>query len=275
MIVSASRRTDLPAFYSEWFMNRIRAGWCEVPNPFNRRQVTRVSLLPEDVDAIVFWTRNPRPLMRHLDELDARGFRYEFLYTLIGYPREIDPHCPASTETFRELASRAPVVWRYDPVVLSEATDADWHRRQFARLARALEGATDTCKVSLVDAYAKTARRLRALEGTPFAFGDAPHDPALMRDLAALAASHGIRLESCAETEDLRPSGIPPGRCIDPERLGLPPGRKDPGQRPACGCAVSRDIGMYDSCRFGCAYCYAVRDFARVPRHDPEAPSLL
>src|SRR5512139_3841787 len=109
MIISASRRTDIPAFYAPWFINRVRAGFCEVPNPFNRQQVSRISLSPEDVDVIVFWTRNPRSLFPYLDELERRGYRYYFQYTLLGYPLEIDNHGPpsiASLVTFRELAQR-------------------------------------------------------------------------------------------------------------------------------------------------------------------------
>ena len=289
MIVSASRRTDLPAFYSDWFMNRVRAGFCEVPNPVRPDQVARVSLAPEDVEALVFWTRNPRPLMRHLDELDRRGLRFLFLFTLLGHPRALDPHGPSAdsaVETFRRLADRlgpARVVWRYDPLVLSQATDPDWHRRQFAHLAGRLRGFTRRCKLSLVDRYAKMAPRMRALEGTPHAFDEGPAPAGLLEDLAGLARENGILLESCAETEDLASRGIPAGRCIDPDLLfevfGIEvPRRKDPGQRPSCGCAVSRDIGMYDTCRFGCAYCYAVRDFAAArrhhARHDPQGPRL-
>ena len=130
MIISASRRTDIPAFYAEWFIRRIRAGYCLVPNPFNSQQVQRVSLLPEDVDAIVFWTRNPRPIFSHLAELDERGYRYCFQYTLMDNPAPIDPaspHPPASVATFRDLAHRISpqrVIWRYDPILISEFDSA-------------------------------------------------------------------------------------------------------------------------------------------------------
>ncbi len=290
MIVSASRRTDLPAFYAEWFMSRVRAGFCEVPNPFRRGQVTRVSLNPAEVDAVVFWTRNPLPLLPHLKELDRLGLRYVFLVTILGYPPELDPGClpPArAVQAFQRLSEHLGpdrVTWRYDPLILTPTTDADWHRRQFAELARKLQGHTRRCKLSLVDLYAKLGPRLRALQGTPHQFGPAPLDGVLLRDLAGLARQQGIEPESCAETEDLRPFGIPPGRCIDADLLNTLfgtriPSRKDPGQRPSCGCAASRDIGMYDSCPAGCSYCYAVRDFAVARRHrqahDPLAPRML
>ena len=150
MIISASRRTDIPAFYAPWFMNRMRAGYCTVPNPFNRSQVSRISLRPEDVDVIVFWTRNPRPLLPALDELDDRGYRYYFQYTLLDNPRTLDPKSPpvdAAIATFQTLAERigpARVIWRYDPSVLSSATGADFHLERYARIAAALRQGVKT-----------------------------------------------------------------------------------------------------------------------------------
>jgi hypothetical protein len=302
LIISASRRTDIPAFYAQWFINRIRAGFCEVPNPFNRLQVSRISLLPDDVDVIVFWTRNPRPLFPYLDELKRRGYRYYFQYTLLGYPPEIDTNGPApaaSLVTFRELAQRVGpqrVIWRYDPVVLSQITPPDYHRTAFARLADALAGATGRSVISLMDDYPKIRSRMQEMarqgaallpvtmggtgleSGMPEWLGD------LLRDLAAIARSRQMEMVSCAEESDLRSFGIQPGKCIDDRLIGRIFGidvshTKDPGQRSACGCVVSKDIGMYDTCLFGCRYCYATTSFARArenhARHDPEAPSIF
>ena len=301
MIISASRRTDIPAFYAQWFINRILAGFCEVPNPFNRGQVARISLLPEDVDVIVFWTRNPRPLFPYLDELDARGYRYYFQYTLLGYPPEIDLNGSASQAsllTFRDLAQRVGpqrVIWRYDPIVLSQVTPPAYHRHAFARLAGSLEGFTRRSVISLMDDYPKIRGRLaemarqgasllpvsmdgKDLEGElPGWLGD------LLRELAEIAHIHQMEMLSCAEESDFRPFGILPGKCVDDQLIGRLFGidvshTKDPGQRSACGCVVSKDIGMYDSCLFGCRYCYATTSFARARsnflHHDPEAPSL-
>ena len=148
MIISASRRTDIPAFYAEWMVRRLREGYCTVPNPFNRNQVSRISLRPEDVDAIVFWTRNPRPLMPYLDELDSRGYRYYFQFTILGYPREIDPKSPpaaTAVEAFCELAERLGprrVIWRYDPIVFTGITPPAFHQENFQRLAESLRGHT-------------------------------------------------------------------------------------------------------------------------------------
>jgi hypothetical protein len=292
MIISASRRTDIPAFYAEWMMNRVRAGFCTVPNPFNRHQVSRVSLRPEDVDAIVFWTRNPRPLASHFGELDDRGLRYYFQFTILGYPRELDPKSPpvaTAVDTFKALSDRlgpCRVIWRYDPLIFTSLTTADFHGENYARLAEALRGSTRRSVISVVDMYRKAERRLRSLDGTPAAVG-APaleETAPLLRELARLAAANGMEIVSCAEETDLSPFGIRPGKCVDDEVIheafGLDVTRKkDSTQRPACGCVISRDIGMYDSCLFGCQYCYATQSFERArvnfDQHNPTSPSLV
>ncbi len=293
MIISASRRTDLPALYAEWLGARFRAGFCLVPNPMNARQVARVSLARPDVDAVVFWTRHARPAFPVLSWLEGRGYPYYFQYTILGYPRPLETRAPSldvAVRTFRELAGRLPrggVVWRYDPIVLGEAFPATWHRETFGRIASALEGATDTVVVSVIDWYARTRRRLGALNGHGEGVDPEPAAPgleALLAELARIAGDHGMRAEACAEPADLSPLGIGPARCVDHVRLarlyGLAvPEAKDKGQRPLCRCIASRDIGTPDTCTFGCAYCYATRgdELARARRreHDPTAPSLV
>jgi hypothetical protein len=294
MIVSVSRRTDIPAFYAQWFINRIRSGYCTVPNPFNASQVRRVSLLPQDIDVIVFWTRNPRPLFPYLDELDRRGYCYYFLYTLLGNPRLFDPHSPdqkAAIRTFQELSSRIGsqrVIWRYDPIVLSQITPPDYHRRTYEKIAQTLHGYTHRSVISLLDVYAKIRKRMddagrRGAQLLPFD-GSETWFASLMDDLAGLASTHGMQIYSCAQELDLSAHGIKPGKCIDDEYIRVVFGldvshSKDPGQRKACGCVLSRDIGMYDACLFGCRYCYATSSFERARRnyaqHDPRSPSLL
>jgi hypothetical protein len=294
MIISASRRTDIPAFYAQWFINRVRAGYCTVPNPFNAVQVRRVSLDPEDVEVIVFWTRNPRPLFPYLDELDRRGYRYYFLYTLLGNPRLLDPHSPdrkAAIRTFQELSSRLGpqrVVWRYDPIVLSRITPPDYHRRAYGTIARALQGYTQRSVISLLDVYAKIRKRMQeaSLQGAqlwPYD-GSEAWFASLMSDLVGLATANDMRIFSCAQELDLVEHGIRPGKCIDADYIQAVfdldvTHTKDPGQREACGCVVSRDIGMYDACLFGCRYCYATSSFERArhnyAQHDPRSPSLL
>jgi Domain of unknown function (DUF1848) len=292
VIISASRRTDIAAFYAPWFMNRVRAGFCTVPNPMNRKQISQISLAPADVDAIVFWTRDPRPLLPHLLELDARGFHYYFQFSLLGYPREIDPKSPSpiiALRAFRQLGERIGperVIWRYDPVVFSDLTPPTYHEQQFAHLAHELRGCTRRCVVSVVDIYRKLQGRLQDLAGTPAAFVDVAPETLhqLLERLSAIAKTNGMEITSCAEFEDWSDWGIPPGKCVDGGLLNRLFGlslsdKKDSRQREACGCVVSRDIGMYDTCLFGCTYCYATTSFVRAREqfaaHDPEAESIV
>lgn len=291
MIISASRRTDIPAFYSRWFMNRIRAGYCEVPNPFNPAQVSRVSLQPEDVEVIAFWTRNAAPLLSHLQELDARGYRYYFLYTVLDYPQLLEPHkteLETRIETVQQLAVRIGpdrVIWRYDPIVLSTITSLGFHQEVFARIASNLEGTTTRCIISFVDLYRKLSKRLHWLEEHGCTIREPYADEAtkLAAFMAAAAQSYGITVTSCAEMFDLTASAVSPGSCIDGAYIAATFGIavslvKDPSQRPACRCAVSRDIGCYDTCVHGCRYCYATSSAsqarARLAGHDPEGPSM-
>jgi DNA repair photolyase len=294
VIISASRRTDIPAFYADWFMNRVRAGFCMVANPWNPRQVGRVSLKPADVDAMVFWSKNPAPLVSRLAELDKMKLRYYFLFTLNDCPDCLEPHLPSLEErirTFRDLSTmigKEKVVWRYDPVILSNILDCDYHRRAFSAIARSVCGHTGRVIVSVLDFYARTERRLSDIEDRtgdrfvrdPFAlpgFGD------LARDLAWIAAENGMQIQSCAEDDRLAALGIRPGKCIDDEliRSALAvsvSSAKDPGQRGKCLCVASRDIGANDSCAHGCVYCYAAssaeRAVARCNAHDPNSPML-
>lgn len=293
MIISVSRRTDIPAFYAEWFMNRIRAGFCTVPNPFNRHQVARVSLRPEDVDVIVFWTRNARPLLPHLAELDRLGYRYYFQYTIMDNPRAFDPQAPAlaaALRTVRELSDRVGaqrVIWRYDPIVVSPVSPIEFHVRVYEGIARALRGRTQRSVISLVDRYRKAEGRLRRLadQGIEVMTCDEGMLAALVPALAQIAHDNGMEIVSCAEEIDLRPYGVRPGKCVDDEYIARTFGiqvtnKKDAAQREECGCVVSKDIGMYDTCLFGCQYCYATSSFERARvnhdrEHDPRSPSLL
>ncbi|MGI5864631.1 MAG: DUF1848 domain-containing protein [Myxococcales bacterium] len=288
MIVSASRRTDIPAYYGRWFLRRLHESFCEVPNPFNPRQISRVGLGVGEVEAFVFWSKNPRPFFPVLDALDALGHRYYFQFTLNPYGSRFEPHLPPveeRIETLLALSARLGpkrVVWRYDPIVLSLETPVTFHEEAFGSMAERLRGATVRAMTSLLTRYRKTDRRLAQLEG--FQLGAAePSSPEVARLLESMnrsAAEAGIELLSCA-------GALPStrtGRCVDPllvrELWGVAASvRKDSGQRAACGCAVSRDIGVNDTCLHGCRYCYATRSHAlaekRRAAHDPLAPMLF
>ena len=292
-IISASRRTDIPAFYTPWFMNRIRAAFCCVANPFNPTQVSTVSLRPEDIGAIVFWTRNARPLLDHLDELNERGYSYYFHYTITGYPRVLEPSTPSigqSLRTFAELAEKVGpdrVIWRYDPLLISNVTDFDFHAENFARLASALKAMTRRVVVGTLDEYRAAMARLRSLgrfglELTPNP-QTLPHFDRLVSHFVSCARGHQLEIVSCADHGALLRCGIPPGKCVDDalvaRLLGVEVSHaRDKGQRKHCRCVESKDIGAYDTCLHACRYCYASQRVAlslRHPvRHDPDSPLL-
>lgn len=295
MIVSASRRTDIPAFYGEWFMNRVKEGFALVPNPFNPRQVKRVDLTPGQVDTIVFWTKNPAPMLPRLGHLDRLGYRYYFLYTLNTYPSVIEPFVPPREEAisaFRELSrSIGPrrVVWRFDPVLISDVTPEAWILENFSSLARELEGVTERVIVSFARYYRSVRRHLDGIgKSENIGFHDISGDMGAMRRiakaLADAARERGIAITSCAETHDLSGTGVEPGKCIDDglirSAFGIEvPSVKDRSQRPECGCVQSQDIGCYNTCVHGCVYCYAASRRAAIPvnraLHDPRGPSLV
>ncbi len=233
--------------------------------------------------------------MSNFEALDQRGFRYFFQFTVLGYPRLLDRYSPwigESIATFIELSDRVGldrVIWRYDPIVLTSLTDISFHLENFERIAEAFRGYTRRCVISMVDIYRKSRKRLRLLDecGSPVISAKSlPADQleSLMTGIYSRGMKNGMIVSSCADRLDLEPFGIYPGKCIDDEYLNeifniRVPSRKDPGQRKTCACVVSKDIGMYDSCLFGCQYCYATSSFERAKKnfrsHDPNSPSLL
>lgn len=285
MIISTSRRTDLPAYYSKWFFRRLQEGYVLVRNPVNPRQVSRVSLSPEVVDGFVFWTKNPAPMIPWLDKLP--DCPYYFQVTLTPYDEQIERYLPSKRKVIlpavRQLARQIGperVVWRYDPVFLTERYSVDFHKKAFAQIARLLRGNTVRCVISFLDWYPPMEKRLRPLAPRPLG-GDE------MRELAAsfgqAAAENGMRIFTCAETADLSGFGVEHGCCIDRdllERIGGRPlcAEKDRSQRAACGCVQSVDIGAYDTCPGGCLYCYADHGVGRTMRNlagfDPSSPLL-
>ncbi len=284
MIISVSRRTDVPAFFTPWFINRLQAGFVWVPNPLNPRQISQVSLLPADVDCFVFWSKNYRPLLERLSCLKDRPFYCQF--TLNDYGCELESHVPPLHEriaAFQELADRIGperVIWRYDPMVLSPRYTPDYHAEHFAGIAGSLRGYTKQCVISFADRYRKIEaswRLHRLVEWQP------ENMMAMAARLAAIADQNGLSIKTCAETLDFTGLGIEAARCVDDRLIAKILGRpfsaaKDKNQRQACGCASSIDIGMYDTCLHGCAYCYANSKPESIRRnitlHDPESPLM-
>ncbi len=289
MIISASYRTDIPAFYGPWLMNRLAAGWAEVPNPYGG-PITRVGLTPEAVDGFVFWTRNLAPFMGYLPEI-ARRAPFTVTFTITGYPRALEAATPPPERAVAALRHLAQVwgqqrgVWRYDPILLTTLTPAAWHRENFASLARQLKGATDECVVSFTTFYAKTRRNLTLAairHGFQVVEPTAEEKQALFHDLSGIASAEGIKLTVCSQPDLLISGEITAARCIDADRLstvaGHPLNVRTKGNRPGCLCAESRDLGAYDTCPQGCAYCYAVRTVATAQaachNHAVDASSL-
>ncbi len=285
-IISASRRTDIPAFYMPWFMNRLRAGHVRYRNPFGGQPFS-VSLKPDDVHSIVFWSKFYGPLLRHLDEVAGRGYRFYFHYTITGAPRLLEPHVPdweRAASVFRELASRTSprhVQWRFDPIVFTGDLGVDYYVGRFREIASALAGATRRCYFSFAVFYGKVERQFRQA-GIPYHEPDPEQKRRLVAAMAEIADEHGITLYSCCE-DALVGGGVQKAHCVDGDLLlelfpDRPMSSEPRPTRKQCGCTASRDIGAYDTCPYGCVYCYANQGthaaLRRFRVHDPEGEML-
>ncbi len=296
MILSASRRTDIPGYYSEWMMNRLREGFAYYRNPMNHAQLCKVLLTPENIDCIVFWTKDPTPMLGKLKELDTLGFQYYFQFTITPYGlpyqgtafgKYLEPNLREKSEiiqTFQELSRRLGkdrVLWRYDPIILNETLTLDYHLEQFTALCKELTGYTGLCTISFADVYRKLNNTVKEqvlreiceeqMHSLSAAFSD-------------IAAPRGITLRACCEAVDLAGDGVLPASCIDRETVERVCGHavaagKDKSQRTNCGCMKSIDIGAYNTCRNGCVYCYANHSRASIDRncsrHDPNSPIMI
>jgi DNA repair photolyase len=289
-LISVSRRTDIPAFYSEWFMNRIRDGYVRWINPFSGR-VHRISLRPEDVTAFVFWSKNYISLLSHLDELDAQGYRMVFHFTITGLPKVFEPCVPEASqlvECARTLAGRCgadAVLWRYDPVLISSVTDKHYHLSRFRELCEALEGSVKRCYFSFTVFYPKVNRNFEALrQETDIVCQDLPISDRveIAYSLADIASEHGIEMLSCCG-DYLVDNKIKRAHCTDAELIHrLYPDRArrlvEAPTREGCGCCECTDIGSYDTCPHGCVYCYAnsraQTAMRSYQRHDPLSDML-
>ena len=286
MILSVSRRTDIPAFYSEWFMNRLRDGYVLVRNPMSYHQVSRINLSPDVVDCIVFWSKNPQPLFTCLDELDSQ-YKFYFQYTINGYEKDIEPNIPLLDEridNFIYLSKRYGadnVIWRYDPIMLTAKYTIDWHVKTFEYIASKLSGYTKTCVFSYIDVYEKNRCNLGKLGLNDISIEE-------MKDIALrmneIAQRYNIVMKTCSEDINLMDIGIQKSCCIDPVLISDIVGskiiaKKDKNQRESCGCVESIDIGQYNTCRHACVYCYANYKIGvvnnNVLKHDDSSPMLV
>jgi len=293
MVVSVSRRTDIPAYYADWFIHRIRAGFCETVNPFFPEQRKRISLTPDDVDCFVFWTRNPERLIPYLPELDEYGYPYYFLYTVVDYPAGLEPGSESlqkRLEILKSLSTRigpGRIVWRYDPILVTKTEGFSYHVKNFTQLAAELRGYTNTAIISFYDDYRKCNTRLGKKNIKPLDLTENQYREetiSFLKNLRDCADQAGMELQSCGESFDTGIAGIQPGSCIDADRMHrefsitVSPA-KDRGQRKLCRCIKSTDIGMYDTCIRGCLYCYATTNpekaLYRYTHHNPESTTQL
>lgn len=275
LIISASRATDIPAFYTDWFFRRLEKGYVRWRNPFSG-QDSYVSF--GNTRFIVFWSKNPAPLLPQLSTLKERGIGCYIQYTLNDYEAEgLEPNVPTlmqRIETFRRLVDVlgiGAVVWRFDPLILTDRINIDTLLEKISHIADALIGYTEKLVFSFADieSYKKVSRTLRH-SGINYR----EWDEATMREFASRLSTlnrdnWNFRLATCAERIDLSEYGIEHNRCIDPGLISrLAPddsvlqnflynARGDSGQRKACGCILSKDIGAYNTCPHGCLYCYA------------------
>ncbi len=293
IIISASRSTDIPAFYAEWFVNRLKAGYCVWYNPFNQQPMY---VAFQNVRAVVFWSKNPKPLIPYLHELDERGIHYYFQFTLNDYEKEgFEPNVPALENriaTFKELADqigKERVIWRFDPLIMTDTVGVDELLRKVEYIGNQLKGYTEKLVFSFADIahYKKVENNLKRLNIKYLEFTSETMNE-FAKGVSELNQNWNFSLATCAEEINLEQYGIEHNRCIDgelmkrlfaededflyylsygkcPEKGSLFPTEtpkkeanlKDKGQRKLCGCMISKDIGMYNTCPHFCVYCYA------------------
>lgn len=286
MIISASRRTDIPMYYSDWFFNRIKEKYVFTRNPMNTFQVSKIKLSPDVVDCIVFWTKNPEPMISRLHELN--DYNYYFQFTLNSYGKDIEPNLPYKNDiiipNFQRLSNKIgseKVIWRYDPIFLNQHYTIEYHIEYFDKLASKLKDYTHKCIFSYIDLYRNTKQNVKGLEILEITNNS---KKMIAREFSKIANSYGLDLETCAEDINLDEFNIKHSKCIDDKLIEKISGfhlnvNKDKNQRAQCGCVDSIDIGMYNTCLNGCRYCYAnyntnivKRNFAK---HDPKSPLIF
>lgn len=286
MIINTGMRTDTVQYYTDWLLRRFAEGYVLVRNPRFPEKVTRYELDPSVVDCVVFCSKDYAPILPHLHEILDR-FNTYFFYTITAYGRDMEPGVPdiekgmETLERLEELVGRQRIVWRYDPVLLSERYTTDVHACTFEMMAERLAPHVDRCVFSFVEPYRKLSRTMPDL--LPLMEEERDYMAEL---LGGIAGRHGLRLQACAcDNGRYERFGILPAGCMQLDAIGAANGvrfrpRAHKGMRPGCGCVETRDIGAYNSCPNGCRYCYANSDARAAARafreqHDPASPLLL
>ena len=286
MIISASRRTDIPAYYSEWMFNRLKEEYVLVRNPMNIHQISKINLSPDVVDGIVFWTKNPIPMLKRISELDK--YNYYFQFTLTAYDKDVEQNLPSKNnvlipafQQLSEIIGKEKVIWRYDPIFLNEKYTVEYHCKYFKVLASKLGDYTEKCTVSFLDFYRNAMRNMQPLKIQKETI---EQQSELMQRFSEIAKEVGIYIDTCAENANFDKFGVMHAHCIEKDRLERI-GKckldleKDPNQRAECDCCASIDIGTYNTCNNGCLYCYANYSQKTVEKnmknHNPKSPLLF
>lgn len=276
-------RTDIPAFYSQWFINRIKAGYVLVRNPYNPSSVTRYEINPDVVDLIAFCTKNPAPMLKYMDVLKPYG-QYWFV-TITPYGKEIEPNVPDKRQVLEDFKTLSKFVgvdsigWRYDPIFINDKYSIDFHIETFEQMARELSGYTKTCIISFIDLYKKVIKNFPQA-----CMVEKEKRLKIGKAFAEIGRQYDITIKACAEGDELAPYGVDCSGCLTQEvyetvlhtKLDMP---KIKGQRNECTCFFGNDIGAYDTCRHFCKYCYANTDYRAVlsnsELHNPDSPFLI
>ncbi|SHJ54409.1 DUF1848 domain-containing protein [Pseudobutyrivibrio xylanivorans] len=283
MIINTGQRTDIPAFYSDWFANRLKEGYVCVRNPYNPKQVSRYRLNPSVVDVIGFCTKNPAPMFKYMDLLKDYG-QYWFV-TLTSYGRDIEPNVPDKHKLIEDFKKLSDVVgvnsigWRYDPIFISDRYTEEYHINAFTQIAEALDGYTKTVVISFIDLYPKVRKNFPEAK-------EVAKDQRLRmgKQIIEIATAHGMTVKPCAEGDELAQFGADCGGCMTiadyekaiGQKLIVP---KKKGARAECSCYLTCDIGAYNTCKHLCRYCYANAESETVlilsSQHDPTSPFLI
>ncbi|MBP3796159.1 MAG: DUF1848 domain-containing protein [Ruminococcus sp.] len=283
MIINTGMRTDIPAFYSEWFMNRIREGFVLVRNPYCPERITRYELNTDVVDCLAFCTKDPAPMLKYLDELKA--YHQYWFVTITPYGKEIEPNVPPKEEVMQSFITLSRSVgidcvgWRYDPIFIERIYTPERHINDFELMCKTLSGHTKVCVISFIDLYEKVKRNFPQARTVT-----QQERIALGRAFTDIGRRYGITIKACAEGNDLAPYGVDCGGCMTRQTFEKAIGSniivpKKRSQRAECACVLGTDIGAYDTCGHLCRYCYANYDHENVRRnmrlHDPDSPLLV
>lgn len=287
MVLNTGSRTDIPAYYSKWFYNRIREGFVLVRNPYYPSQVTRYLLDPEKIDVMIFCTKNPQPMFGDADSFKALLSTFDTFWfvTVTPYGTDIEPFVPPAEHVIRsfqklsEQTGKQRISWRYDPIFVTEKYSVAYHIRQFASMTKVLSRYTSQCVVSFIDLYEKTKKNFRGVRGVTH-----EEQEQLIDAFSVIAQEYGMQIHLCCENEQLIRKNVDADGCMSKAVLEKALGCKlvvpqKKMAREACTCLLGADIGAYNTCGHGCLYCYANYDRATVlsnmKNHDPFSPFLI